>query len=252
MTEAPLPPDDNTRPVQAGNPLISPAVASLAYQNHIDLTRITGSGANGRITRQNVLNAIHSGKARLSAGRSPAACITLDIDLNRMSRSLKNWNEAQFGVIALEPIHGILAAALDSLEHFPRITTPVDDPQVHLVRPGVSPLILPKPLLEEPLPNLAARIQQSEEDTQEPALHDPAFIIEDHSQTGVTIAIPSLPAGQHALLAVARAKRRPVAVTNTIVIHLVANLSLVYDPEHVASAEAAEFLAFIKRQLKDW
>lgn len=252
MNEIPLPPEEDTQPVKTTQPLISPVVASLAYQNQIDLTQITGSGADGRITRQDVLDAIQDGSARLNTSRSAIACIALDADLNHMSRGLKAWNEQQFGVRSLSPIHGILAAALDSLEHYPQLTVPVDDAQVHLVHPGASPLVLPKPLLEEPLAELAARIQESEEETQQSAPSAPAFIIEDHSQTRITSIIPALPAGQHALLAIARPKRRPVAVTNTMVIHLVANLSLVYDPEHVAPTEAAEFLTLLKRQLKEW
>ena len=252
MTEVPLPPKEDTQPVKTGQPPITPNVASLAYQNQIDLTQVSGSGKDGRITRQDVLDAIESGSARLAARRSATACIGVEADLNRMNRGLKAWNEGQFGVITLTPIHGILAAALDSLEHYPQLTVPTDQAQVHLMRPGASPLVLPKAMLEEPLPELAARIQESEEDTQPIKPDAPTFIIEDQSLTGVTTVFPALPAGQHAILAIARPKRRPVAVTNTIVIHLIASLSLVYDPEYVAPAEAAEFLVFLKQQLKEW
>jgi pyruvate/2-oxoglutarate dehydrogenase complex dihydrolipoamide acyltransferase (E2) component len=251
MTEVPLPPEEDTQPVKITRPLISPVVASMAYQNQIDLNKISGSGKDGRITRQDVQNAIQKGSARLNSSRSSSACIALDIDLNRMTRGLKAWNEQQFGVISLSPIHGVLAAALNTLEHYPQLTIPVEESQIHLLRPGASPLVLPKPMLEEPLPELAARIQESEEETQ-PALTAPAFILEDHSQTGINIIMPALPAGQHALLAIARPKRRPVAVTNTMVIHLVVSLSLVYDTEQVAPAEAAEFLVLLKQQLKEW
>jgi pyruvate dehydrogenase E2 component (dihydrolipoyllysine-residue acetyltransferase) len=252
MTEIPLPPEENTQPVKSGHPLISPVVASLAYQNQIDLNQITGSGADGRITRQDVLDAIQTGAARYSAPRSSTACITLDADLNQMTRGLQAWNEQQFGVITLSPIHGILAAALDSLEHYPQLTVPADTNQVHLIRPGNAALALPKPMLEEPLPELTTRIQEIEEHPPQTTLSAPAFIIEDHSQTGITTIIPTLPAGQYALLAIARPKRRPVAVTNTMVIHLTVSLSLVYDPGLVAPAYAAEFLALLKRQLKEW
>ena len=252
MNDISLPPEEDTQPVKTGQNLISPVVASLAYQNQIDLSQITSSGTDGRITRQDVLDAIQNGTARLSARRTNTVCITLDADLNQLSRGLQAWNEHQFGVITLSPIHGILAAALDALEHYPQITLPVDDPQIHLVRSGAAALALPKPMLEEPLPELAARIQDIEEHPQQIAMAAPAFIIEDHSMTGITAIMPALPAGQHALLAVATPKRRPVAVTNTIVNHLVSSLSLVYDPEHVAPAYAAEFLALLKRQLKEW
>jgi pyruvate/2-oxoglutarate dehydrogenase complex dihydrolipoamide acyltransferase (E2) component len=253
MTETPLPPEEDTQPVKITRPFISPVAASLAYQNQIDLSQITGSGADGRITRQDVLDAIQNGTARLAARRNATACITLDIDLNQMDRALKARNEQQFGVISLSPIHGILAAALDALEHYPQLTIPVDDPHVHLVRPGTAAALpLPKPMLEEPLPELAARIQEIEEHPPKNTLTAPAFLIEDHSQTGITTILPALPAGQHALLAVATPKRRPVAVTNTLVIHLTVTLSLVYDPEHAAPTDAAEFLALLKRLLQDW
>ena len=103
MNEISLPPEEDTQPVKITQPLISPIVASLAYQNQIDLSQITGSGNDDRITRQDVLDAIQNGSARLNTSRSTTACIALDADLNHMNRGLKAWNEQQFGVISLAP-----------------------------------------------------------------------------------------------------------------------------------------------------
>lgn len=246
-------PNEETQPVKTTHPLISPVVAALAQKNKIDLNQITGSGKDGRVTKQDVLDAVRNGTARsavpAASGTSAAVCLSLEADLNRMNRGLKAWNEQQFGIAALSPIHGILAAVLKALEHFPQVTTPVDEPVIHLVCPGSPANALPQTMLEEPLSVLAGRIQENEQVTD---FSTPSFIIEDHSQTGITSVLPTLPPNQSALLAIASPQRRPVAVTNTMVIHLVVILSLVYDPRQVNPTDAAEFLAFLKRLLEEW
>ncbi len=85
-----------------------------------------------------------------SAPRSTTACITLDADLNQMTRGLQAWNEQQFGVITLSPIHGILAAALDSLEHYPQLTIPVDSPRSTSSAPAPQPWPCPNPCSKNP------------------------------------------------------------------------------------------------------
>ena len=47
---------------------VSPAVRKLLKENNVDLSRIRGSGAGGRITREDVLSAIEAGKVAASAG----------------------------------------------------------------------------------------------------------------------------------------------------------------------------------------
>ncbi len=62
LTEAPAPP----RPANPGNGrgrLLSPVVRRLAAENNLDLSIVSGSGAGGRITREDVLAVIAGGTA---------------------------------------------------------------------------------------------------------------------------------------------------------------------------------------------
>ncbi len=53
---------------------VSPAVRKLVKEHNVDLSGIRGSGTGGRVTREDVLNAIEAGKVAASAGaRAPAA-----------------------------------------------------------------------------------------------------------------------------------------------------------------------------------
>jgi pyruvate/2-oxoglutarate dehydrogenase complex dihydrolipoamide acyltransferase (E2) component len=252
-TEKPTP-TGKTQPLKFPQRLISPVVATLAQENQIDLNLVQGSGKGGRITKQDVLEAIRSGAARIT--REPAAvpsvvvtaCLLLEVDLNRVDRSLQAWNDQHFDRFPLAPIDGILAAAITALQHYPQLTVP-GEAGIHLLRPGAPAMILPPTMIEEPLLQLTARLQQS---GKELGSSSPSFIIEDHSLTGITSILPALPAGQNALLAIGSLQRRPVAVTNTMVVHLTVNLSLVYAAQQVNNTEAADFLTLLKDSLEQW
>ena len=54
-----------------GAPRLSPAVRRLAREHSVDLSRITGTGMGGRITRDDVLQYLESGTATAAAGPVP-------------------------------------------------------------------------------------------------------------------------------------------------------------------------------------
>lgn len=54
--------------------ILSPLVRKLAEEHHLDLSKIAGSGAGGRITKKDVLDAVASGGAVASAG-APAPAL---------------------------------------------------------------------------------------------------------------------------------------------------------------------------------
>jgi len=67
---APAPP----RPAQtAGKIRSSPLVRRIAREQGIDLSQISGTGAGGRISKKDILDAVESGGARAGAGPAPAA-----------------------------------------------------------------------------------------------------------------------------------------------------------------------------------
>lgn len=54
--------------------ILSPLVRKLAEEHHLDLSKVAGSGAGGRITKKDVLDAVASGGAVASAG-APAPAL---------------------------------------------------------------------------------------------------------------------------------------------------------------------------------
>jgi 2-oxoisovalerate dehydrogenase E2 component (dihydrolipoyl transacylase) len=74
---APAPAARDSGPAAKGE--ISPAVATLAKQNNLDLSAIPGSGLGGRVTKRDVLGVIESrggGAAESAAPASPMASLT--------------------------------------------------------------------------------------------------------------------------------------------------------------------------------
>ncbi|HET6845510.1 MAG TPA: biotin/lipoyl-containing protein, partial [Anaerolineales bacterium] len=62
--------------VERGGGFIAPVVKRMAAEHGIDLARVSGTGLNGRVTKNDVLNFMQSGEASgtgvLTAPRSPA------------------------------------------------------------------------------------------------------------------------------------------------------------------------------------
>lgn len=52
---------------------ISPVVAKVAAEHGVNLSQITGTGLNGRITKNDVLNYVESGKSQVASPKSPVS-----------------------------------------------------------------------------------------------------------------------------------------------------------------------------------
>ncbi|WP_242218919.1 dihydrolipoamide acetyltransferase family protein [Bacillus cereus group sp. BfR-BA-01380] len=59
-----------------GKPRFSPAVLKLAGEHNIDLAAVVGTGANGRITRKDILTLVESGNIPQAGAKKEAAPIT--------------------------------------------------------------------------------------------------------------------------------------------------------------------------------
>jgi 2-oxoglutarate dehydrogenase E2 component (dihydrolipoamide succinyltransferase) len=58
---------------------ISPVVAKIAAEHGVNLSQVQGTGLNGRITKNDVLNFVESGKSAAPATR-PAPHLTLKLE----------------------------------------------------------------------------------------------------------------------------------------------------------------------------
>ncbi len=88
-------------PVQ-GKVTASPAIRALAHQRGVDLTRITGSGPNGTITRADVERAGSAGGRKLAVGQVALTGIRRSMALNMAKAHAEVvpatvWDEADIG-----------------------------------------------------------------------------------------------------------------------------------------------------------
>ncbi len=129
---AAVPAPAKAAPVKKG-PRVSPVAARIAAENALDLTRISGSGPDGRIVRADVERAIKDGSAKAAAG--PAAPLKPKLKVLRADAGDK--------AIAMSPMRSIIASRLQAskqqIPHF-YVEEQVDAGQLDLVREQLNRL----------------------------------------------------------------------------------------------------------------
>jgi pyruvate dehydrogenase E2 component (dihydrolipoamide acetyltransferase) len=88
-------------PVKKG-PRVSPVAARIAAENSLDLTRIAGSGPDGRIVRADVERAVRDGSAKAAAG--PAAPAKPKLKVLRADKADTS--------VAMSPMRAVIASRL--------------------------------------------------------------------------------------------------------------------------------------------
>ena len=88
-------------PVKKG-PRVSPVAARIAAENGLDLTRIAGSGPDGRIVRADVERAVRDGSAKAAAG--PAAPAKPKLKVLRADKADTS--------VAMSPMRAVIASRL--------------------------------------------------------------------------------------------------------------------------------------------
>jgi 2-oxoglutarate dehydrogenase E2 component (dihydrolipoamide succinyltransferase) len=150
-------------PPKMGNDKLSPAVRRLLKQHSLEITNIAGTGRDGRVTRQNVLDYIEQGDAKTSvatAGEripfdrvrkvtaahmvrskaiSPHVLQTIDadflaVDTSRLARKEK-W-KADTGY-SLSYLPYVARAVCKAIVDFPRVNASVDDDAL-IVHPQIN------------------------------------------------------------------------------------------------------------------
>ena len=129
---AAVPAPAKAAPVKKG-PRVSPVAARIAVENGLDLTRISGSGPDGRIVRADVERALKDGSAKAAAG--PAAPLKPKLKVLRADAADK--------AIAMSPMRTIIAQRLQAskqqIPHF-YVEEQVDAGQLDLVREQLNRL----------------------------------------------------------------------------------------------------------------
>jgi pyruvate dehydrogenase E2 component (dihydrolipoyllysine-residue acetyltransferase) len=262
----------------------SPAVRRLATEHHLEPDAITGTGADGRVTRDDVLALLKSPPAsevvalnrvqRLTGEHllrslqvAPHAFIAMAVDLERVDRARRPAKLTYLPFVA--------RAVVDAIAQFPHVNASVCDGELvvhHDVHLGVAVdldhqgLVVPvvrqahlKRLraLGTEMADLAARARASQLAPDDVA--GGTFTITNPGPYGTAISAPIIHQPQVAILSTDGVRRRPVVVelddgTETIAIHAVGMLGLSFDHRAFDGAYAAAFLARVRDVLesRDW
>jgi len=259
-------------------------VRRLATEHHLEPDAITGTGADGRVTRDDVLTLLKSPPAsevvalnrvqRLTGEHllrslqvAPHAFIAMEVDLERVERARRPAKLTYLPFVA--------RAVVDAIAQFPHVNASVCDGELvvhHDVHLGVAVdldhqgLVVPvvrqahlKRLraLGTEMADLAARARAKRLAPDDVA--GGTFTITNPGPYGTAISAPIIHQPQVAILSTDGVKRRPVVVelddgTETIAIHAVGMLGLSFDHRAFDGAYAAAFLSRVRDVLetRDW
>ena len=276
-------PDTRSHEARAGE-RHSPVVLRLAAEHGVDVDALTGTGAGGRVRREDVLAA-----AAEAAGRyTPPAPVELSrmrlLIGEHMKRSLEvaatvtSWIEVdfsaiearrrEFGVTALPVVaHATIAllANFGDLNAWLDGDTFIRHADVNLgiaVSLGEDGLIVPViraaqqldiPALAAAISDLATRARAGTLRPEE--VRDGTFTITNPGQFGTVMATPVISQPEVAILDMEAIVRRPVAVsgadgTESIAIRPICVLGLSWDHRALDGVYAARFLGALRARLE--
>ena len=277
--EAPPPPPKEKR-IKA-----SPLAKKIAQERGIDLSRITGSGPGGRITKSDVedfqapvqapseiipLSGMRKTIAeRLTQSKrdAPHFYLQTEIDMSdavTMRQNLSEEIEKRHGV-RLSYTDMIIKAVAQSLAEFPMLNATFEDGEIRLseqVNVGVAVsveagLIVPvvrdanrKTLgqIAQEKTGLIARAKENQLALED--LSDGTFTLSNLGMFEVDVFIGIINPPQVALLAVGRIKKVPRVIDRQIAIRQVMNVCLSMDHRAVSGAYGAQFLGRVKELLE--
>ena len=291
-TAAPAPASTRDEPPAPGDARESRAgerhsrvVLALAAQHGVDLDTLTGTGAGGRVRREDVLAAAAAGAGERYAPPPPA-------ELSRMRRligehmkhsqevsaTVTSWIEVDFSAIeARRRALGVTAlpvvahATIATLAQFGDLNAWLDGDaftrheDVNLgiaVSLGEDGLIVPviRAAQEFGIPELAAAISDLASRARAGTLRpeeilDGTFTITNPGQFGTVMATPVISQPQVAILDLEAIVRRPVAVTDaggteSVAIRPICVFGLSWDHRALDGVYAARFLGALRARLE--
>jgi len=261
---------------------VSPVVARLAQDLGVELATVKGTGAGGRVRKQDVIDAADVDK--VAARYEPPAPVALT-HMRRsigahMKRSLDtaatvtSWIEVDFSAIertrmeiGTTALPIVAKATLQTLVEYPDLNAWLDGERFvrhETVNLGIAVaieggLIVPVVPAAERLSvlelssairDLAQRARAGELAPDE--LADGTFTITNPGQFGTVMATPVISQPQVAILDVEAIVRRPVAVEDEVAIRPICILGLSWDHRALDGAIAARFLGALRTRLESW
>jgi pyruvate/2-oxoglutarate dehydrogenase complex dihydrolipoamide acyltransferase (E2) component len=272
-------------PAAEREPPLSPVVRRLLAEHGLEASAIRGSGAGGRITRDDVLAHIEK-KKPAAAGRGgdrvalsrirqrtaeqmalswrtiPHVLQAIEVDFYAVEQARRGRNLTYLPFVAL--------AACKALQEFPTLNASLDGDALVLHRRinlgvavdlGGEGLIVPvvKDAGEKSLPDLAREIHSVSEKARAGRLSpddvtEATYTISNSGKFGTLLTAPIINPPQVAILSTDAVVDKPVAGGGAVVIHPVGVLAQSFDHRALDGACSASFLRKLKQILeeRDW
>lgn len=262
----------------------SPVVRRLAQEHNVDLAKITGSGADGRVSKEDVLCFVEQSKSKvadeervpmsrmrkliadhMSLSRRTAADVStfFEIDMSAVDAEREKVKEQQGTKLTYLPY--VVWAVVQGLKKFPVLNASVDDDSIVFKKNyniGVAVaidqgLIVPvlknadqKNVLEigRELRDLSNRARNNRLSAGD--LEGGTFTITNPGVFGALLGTPIIHQPQVAILGVGAVVKRAVVIDDQIVVRPMSYFSLSYDHRALDGATADQFLAFVKNVLE--
>lgn len=271
--------DTSRRPAPGTRARAKPPVRKLATELNVDLGRLTGSGAGGVITREDVLAAGRSAPSpdligvrgvqaemahRMSMSRReiPDAHASVHVDCSGL---LQLRDRMRDGECAITPFVLTLRLLTIALRHHRRLNSTwvdtTDGPQIHL-HPAVhlgfgvaAPRGLLVPVVNDAqdkttreLADVVSRlIRDARAGALKPSeLHGSTFTVSNFGALGLDEGVPVINYPEAAILGMGSVKPRPVVVDDTVVARPTMTLTCAFDHRIVDGAQAAAFLCELR------
>jgi pyruvate dehydrogenase E2 component (dihydrolipoamide acetyltransferase) len=260
--------------------IASPAAKRLAREHGIDLTKVKGSGPQGRIVEADVrryleetvpmaprvrevipLTGIRKTTAErvsISARTAPHSTITMEVDMSNAAELREKTGVSYTDIL--------VKAVAKALEEHPLLNSTLQDDQIKIyedINIGVAVatekgLVVPviRNADKKTLTQIASTLKELVEKAREGKLTREdltggTFTITNLGMYGVEVFIPIINPPEAAILGVGKVVEKPVIENKEIKIKPTMHLSLSFDHRIIDGAPAAKFLQEIKQTLEE-
>ncbi len=270
-----------------GQVLATPAVRKLAKEKSIDLSRLKGSGPEGRVLEQDVLMAegqLNSGSevripfrgvrrviaenlSRSARNVVQATCFE-EVDLTDLIKARLEMKERGEGLGTKITLLSYVVKALgESLRKFPNLNSSLDEQHEEIIikkkyNIGIAVdtdqgLLVPvlREVDKKDIYQIAKGLESLARKARDGSLkldetHGGTFTITNVGSIGAIASVPLVISPQVGILAFHRVERRPVVLKDEIVARDMCYISISFDHRIVDGAEATRFLKSVKEYLE--
>lgn len=276
--------------VESGNAPTSPVVRRLATEHGVDVSEVPGTGARGRVTKEDVLKFVDArGERKVTADRVEPMTVmrrriaehmvasrrtsahvhtVFDVDFSRVA-AFRASQLVKYGPEGpkMTYLTFVAKAVIDAIQDVPIMNSSLDSESViyrHDVNLGIAValdwgLIVPvikqadgKSLLElnRAIADLSHRARAKKLVPDDVA--DGTFTITNPGVFGSIFGMPIINQPQVAILCVGAIERRPAVVGQEVVPQTRAYLTLGFDHRVIDGAVADRFMAVVKQNLEQF